>query len=270
MARKPIKTSPAPGERPAQPSDQLNADRKVDLSAALSSETTYVGFDVWIVGVTPLIVHAWSLKAKKEMLTKQAKAVRGQGREKRNPEQDFIDSIYEMPDDKLGRKAYGFPATGLKKAFLSAAHKDKGLARTSVLSNLWVNSEMVRVRTAYEKAICDLPLVRVYGGDPVMREDMVRIGSGITKKSNLAYRAQFWPWAINLTGRFNEAMMTDVALAFLIRDSGLANGVGEWRNEKSGVFGSFAVAGAEEAAAWRAYAAGKGPLPSFEIAEAAE
>ena len=262
MAKLP-KTSPGVGEKPAKPGDQLTATRKVDLAAALSSESTYVAFDTWIVGLSPLIVHAWSHKSKREMLTKQVKAVRGTGKEKRNPDQDFVDSLYPMPT-KNGKTGYGFPATGMKKAILSAAHKDKGLARSIVLSSLWLNAQWVSVKTAFEGAICDLPLVRIYGSEPQMREDMVKIGAGLSKVANLAYRAQFTVWAIRLTGRFNEANMTDAALAFLVRDSGLANGIGEWRNEKSGMFGSFKLATAEEGERWQAYADGRGPLPVYE------
>ena len=192
MAKLP-KTSPGVGEKPAKPGDQLTAARKVDLAAALSSESTYVAFDTWLVGLSPLIVHAWSHKSKREMLTKQVKAVRGSGKEKRDPDKDFVDSLYPMPD-RHGRKSFGFPATGMKKSILSAAHKDKGLARTIVLSSLWLNAEWVRVQTAFEGAICDLPLVRVYGSEPVMREDMVKIGAGLNKVANLAYRAQFTVW----------------------------------------------------------------------------
>jgi hypothetical protein len=265
------KTSPPTGESPAKPGDQLGAgDRRIDLASLLSSATTFMVFDIWIIGLSPLIVHAWSHKAKLEMLTKQVKAVKGAGRAQRNPDQDFIDSLYEMPPDHLGRKTYGFPATGLKKSILAVAHKDKGLARSAVQSSLWINAEMVRVKTAFVGAICDLPLVRVYGPDPVMREDMVKIGSGLNKTASLAYRGQFSTWAINLKGRFNTANMSGNNLAFLIEEAGLACGLGEWRNEKSGVFGGFVMANAEQEAAWNAYAAGKGPLPVSDLAMAAE
>lgn len=266
-----IGTSPPIGESPAKPGDQLGAgDRRVDLASLLSSATTFMAFDVWVIGLSPLIVHAWSSKAKIEMLSKQVKAIKGKGREQRDPEQDFVSSLYNMPDDHLGRKAFGFPATGLKKSILTVAHKDKGLARSAVQSSLWINAEMVRVQTAFKGAICDLPLVRIYGSDPAMREDMVKIGSGLNKTASLAYRGQFSTWAINLKGRFNTANMTADALAFLIKDAGLACGLGEWRNEKSGVFGAFVVASAEEAEQWSAYAAGRGPLPVSDMAMAAE
>jgi hypothetical protein len=269
-----MKTSPGAGEKPAQPGDQLadKAPKQVDLAAALETRTSFAGFDTWLIGLSPLIVHSWSTKAKLEMLTKQVKAPKGQGRAQRNPEQNFVDSLYEMrPDPATGTKRFGFPATGVKKAILSAAHKDKGLARTVVASSLWLDAEWVAVKTAYADAMCNLPLVRVYGSDPRMREDMVRVGAGLNKTADLAYRAEFTVWAINIRGRFNEATMNSAQLAFLINESGLSTGVGEWRNEKSGMFGAFTLASAAQEAAWRAFANGTGPLPvSSTLALAAE
>jgi hypothetical protein len=212
-------------------------------------------FALWIVGDTPLIVHAWSEKAKGKMLEKQVKAVRG-GKDARDPQQDFVDSLYEMGDG-----TYGFPSTGLKNCIMSVAHKDKGVAKTGVLAALWIDAEMVRVRPARAGAICDMPLIRIYGAKPEMREDMVRVGQGLNKTSTLAYRGQFTVWGCKVTGRFNSDILTQEALGFLVEEAGMACGIGEWRIEKRGVFGSFHLASAQEEVAWDAFASGKGKLP---------
>ena len=234
-------------------------EETINLSSLMSTSTTYKGFAVWLVGDTPLITHAWSEKAKREMLQKQLKSTKS-GKEARSPEDDFVNSLYEMGEED-GEPYYGFPVTGIKNAILSSAHKDKGVARTTVQSALWLNADMVRVRPALAGAICDLPLVRIYGSDPEMREDMVRIGSGLQKKANLAYRGQFTFWAMRISGRFNPAVLTISSLFFLINESGTGIGIGEWRNERKGIFGGFHLASMEEHDAWTRYAAGKGPLP---------
>jgi hypothetical protein len=97
-----------------------------------------------------------------------------------------------------------------------------------------------------------------------MREDSVKIGSGLNKVASLAYRAQFTVWAIRLTAKFNPEILPPEALAFLVQEAGLASGLGEWRNEKKGVFGSFHLADADEEAAWEAFASGNGELPGSE------
>lgn len=226
-----------------------------NLSAIMSKPANFNSFEVWLVGDTPLITHAWSEKARREMLTKQVKATKG-GKEARDPQQDFVSSLYEMGND-----AYGFPATGIKNCIMSAAHKDKGIARVAVMSALWLNADMVRARPALAGAICDMPLIRIFGTAPEMREDMVKIGAGMQKTANLAYRAQFTVWAMKVTGRFNSDVITPEALSFLIQEAGVSYGLGEWRNERKGMFGAFHLADQSEEKAWGAYAAGNGPLP---------
>lgn len=235
------------------------------LAAQLTVKPTFKTFSVWLVGDTPLITHAWSEKARREMLGKQVKATKA-GKEARDPQQDFVNSLYQMGDD-----TYGFPVTGIKNCILSAAHKDKGIARSSVMAALWLEAEMIRTRPALAGAICDMPLVRIYGSAPEMREDMVKIGSGLNKVASLAYRSQFTSWAIKIVGRFNSTTLSAEQLAFIIQEAGISYGLGEWRNERKGIFGSFHLAHAEEEAAWEVFAAGKGPLPSaVQFAQAAE
>lgn len=225
----------------------------------------FQSFSIWIVGDTPLICHAWAPKNKKHMLEKQQKKVNEAGKDIRDPDSDFLSSLYEM-----GEGAYGFPLTAVKKCMLSAAHKDKGVPRDTVMRSLWLDGQMVRVQPAHAGAICDLPLLRIHGSRPEMREDAVNIGSGLKKTASLAYRAQFTVWAMKVNGRFNTAVLTPEWIAFLVESSGLATGIGNWRNEKNGVFGAFHLASAAEEAAWDAFAAGKGPLPlPAHMAEAA-
>ena len=235
-------------------------DERISLSAALSKNTVVQAFSVWLIGDTPLITHAWSQKAKNEMLTKQVKATKP-GREARDPEEDFVNSLYDMGQDANGQKLYGFPVTGIKNSVLSCAHKDKGIPRSQVMGALYLDAEMVRVRPALSGAICDMPLVRIHGTPPEKREDMVKVGAGLNKTANLAYRGQFTVWAIKVTGTYNTTVLNDESLGFLFREAGIATGIGEWRTEKKGMFGAFHLASAEEEAAWESFAAGKGPLP---------
>lgn len=239
------------------------SETPVSLSALLSTRTIFQKFNMMLVGDSPLIVHAWSEKAKREMLQKQVKATKS-GKEARNPQADFVSSLYEMGDG-----TYGFPVTGVKNCILAAAHKDKGIARSGVMGALFLQAQMVRVRPALAGAICDMPLVRIYGGKPEMREDMVKIGSGLNKIANLAYRGQFTFWAMKIEGQINPAVLTAEALAFLVQESGMASGLGEWRNERKGIFGAFHLATGREEQTWDAYINGKGPLPvpeSYKIA----
>jgi hypothetical protein len=243
-------------------------DNVVSLRALIKGKSTFKRFDVWIVGDTPLITHSWSEKARLEMLRKQVKAVKAAGREARNPEEDYENGLYEI---KKG--VYAFPTTATKLALMGAAHIDKGISKTSILSNVWLDCSMYKVRPALESAVCDMPLTRIYGAKPEMREDMVRVGAGLNKTSTLAYRPQFFPWAARITGRFNPTQVPAESLAFLFEEAGRACGLCDWRNEKRGVFGSFHLGSEEEEEAWMKFANGEGPMPvpeSAALMEAAE
>jgi hypothetical protein len=227
------------------------------------------GFTVWIVGDTPLICHAWSQKAKAAMLGKQQKEA-SEGLAARDPYADFASSLYAMSpetDDKgndipFAQRKFGFPITAVKKAMWSVAHKDRGVPRQTVKTGISLHAEMIRVGPALAGAICDMPLVRIYGSPPEMREDMVRVGVGLNKKSSLAYRAQFTVWAIRVRGRIDLSTCEQAWIEFLVRKSGEEIGIGDWRNEKDGVFGAYHCASHAEHVAWNAYMRGTGPLPT--------
>src|ERR1700722_2538182 len=137
----------------APPRDVQIPEAPVRLGALLSRAPIHQRFKMWLVGDTPLIVHSWSHKAKLAMLEKQGKATKA-GREERDPDQDFLDSLYEMSEPDAKQKSYGFPVTGIKNAILSSAHKDKGIARVAVMQALFLEAEMVRARPAKAGAIC--------------------------------------------------------------------------------------------------------------------
>ena len=88
-----------------------------------------------IVGDSPLIVHAWSAKAKREILEKEIGATKTKAREPKNPIEDFVSSMYwltpmpeEFTDEAVGAAfangaRFGFPVTAFKQAGLSAAFR---------------------------------------------------------------------------------------------------------------------------------------------------
>ena len=229
--------------------------QSVSLASLLSKPRQVTKFHVWLVGDTPLITHAWSEKAKREMLSKQVKAVKV-GKEARDPQDDYLCSLYEIREG-----VYGFPATAVKNCIVSAAHKDKGIARTDAKAALWLDANMVRTRPALAGAVCDMPLLRIWGSGPEMREDMVRIGAGLNKTATLAYRAQFTHWAFRLTGSVTTTILPLESLQFLLYESGTTTGIGEWRNEKNGLFGAFHPADVQESAEWERFSRGQGPMP---------
>ena len=195
--------------------------------------------EIKIVGDTPLIVHAWSEKAKRMMLETQMKTTKTKAKEARNPYDDFIQSMYwitEKPEEstpeafekavKAGAK-WGFPVGAIKQAGNSAAYRLG-----------WVKNQM-ELRGAYFLSSEYGDLAEIKGSVPEIREDMVRVGMG---SADLRYRAEFKDWYMTLTLEYNASgNMTLEQILNCVNAGGYACGLAEWRPEKDGNFGRFHV-----------------------------
>lgn len=205
-----------------------------------------------IVGDTPLIVHAWSEKAKKEMLDAQTGTNKTKKKPCKMPFDDFARALYwltpmptetikdpcngEMRDvvtEELFDKAikegarFGFPANAFKMAGNSAAYRKS-----------WVKNQM-QLRGAYFLTADDGELVEIKGDKPMMREDMVRVGMG---SSDLRYRPIFENWYCDLTLTLDCGFgLTLDDIVNVLQAGGSSCGIGEWRVEKDGDFGRFHV-----------------------------
>lgn len=192
----------------------MAATQKIELPALKIEQITLM-----LIGDSPLIVHAWSEKAKKQMLDKQMKKAT-KGREAKDPEADYEACFYRTPTG-----AYGFPAIGVKAAMVSAAR--------------YVDAKMTVLRGAFH--IDDEMLTVI--GEPRPREDMVRVGLGA---ADIRYRPEFPEWRIPVTIKFNTSAVSPEQIANLLNVAGFGVGIGEWRPERNGSYGRFHVGGADQ------------------------
>lgn len=176
--------------------------------------------EIKVIGDSPLICHAWSTKAKEMMLNKQMGKAQHK-KDKKDPEQDYADSLYHLPDGK-----FGFPAVGFKSAAVSACRFAEGVKMTEARGAFHVLGEMVEIN-----------------GTPSPREDMVRVGMGT---ADIRFRGEFKEWSAVLRVRFNAASLSIAQITNLFNTAGFGVGVGEWRPEKDGSYGMFHVATGDE------------------------
>lgn len=193
-----------------------------------------------IVGDTPLIMHAWSEKAKREMLEKQMKKTKASAREAKNPVEDFIRSMYwltPMPTDmsEEGFEAaiasgarFGFPVTAFKQAAISAAYRMG-----------WAKDKM-SLRGAFFIDGDENQMIEIHSETPIMREDMVKVGMGT---ADIRFRGEFRNWYADMTISYNaNGQHTLEQIINIINAGGYVCGVGEWRPERDGQYGMFHVA----------------------------
>lgn len=188
--------------------------------------------EVTIVGDSPLIVHAWSEKAKREMLQKQMKAAK-QAKEAKDPRADFEASLYRLGD------GYGFPSIGFKAAAVTACTSVAGITKVAARQAFHILGEDIDINGAFDGTKARVNLVRIHGGPPSMREDMVRVGMGT---ADLRYRGEFSDWYAKVLVRYNANVLSESQILNILNVSGFAVGVGEWRPERDGMNGMYHVA----------------------------
>lgn len=194
-----------------------------------------------IVGDTPLIMHAWSEKAKRMMLEAQMGVAKGKKKEAKNPVDDFIRSMYwltQMPEDGTMESfeeaiangaRFGFPVTAFKQAAISAAYRMG-----------WAKDKM-SMRGAFFIDSDENGMIEIHSDTPEMREDMVKVGMGT---ADIRYRGEFKNWYADLTISYNANGQYSLEnIVNIINAGGYVCGVGEWRPERDGQNGMFHVAG---------------------------
>lgn len=194
-----------------------------DVPAVSISRIDAESIQVPILGTAPLIMHNWSAKAKRMMLDNM------QGRkapkEPKNPEAEYEAAFYLTKDD-----GYGFPVLAFKAATVEASRLyGKTVTKVALRQTLFFTGEY--------SPKCNQSLVPITG-EPHMREDVVRVGMSGT---DLRYRPEFPEWTTVLTVTYIKSSLTLDSVLSLIDAAGTTVGVGEWRPEKDGDFGTYRI-----------------------------
>jgi hypothetical protein len=193
------------------------ADATVQIDK-IAAETIVVP----IVGTTPLIVHRFSEKAKRQMLDNMQG--RKSPKEAKDPQAEYEAAFYRLKDD-----TYGFPVTAFKLATVGGARfYGSSVTMTALKQFMFFRGEV---------GSDGLGLARIEG-EPHRREDVVRVGRGGT---DLRYRPEFTEWSTTLHVTYVTSALTRGSVLSLIDAGGMGIGVGEWRPEKDGDFGTFRI-----------------------------
>ena len=205
-----------------------------------------VRVNVRLVGDTPLIVHRWDEKGKRQLLEQFQGKSKGKEKDPKNPVYEFINSMYwltEKPEVDYRMKEeeceerfneaiangarFGFPVTAFKQAAISAAYR------------LGWSKDKMSLRGVFFIESDENGLVEIKSDPPIMREDIVRIGMG---KPDLRYRGEFRNWYADLTIKYNKNGNYDLAsIINIINAGGYVCGAGEWRAERDGQYGMYHV-----------------------------
>lgn len=184
-------------------------------------------FNLKLVGTSPLIVHKFSEKNKKQIEDKQQKKATI-AKETRDPHAEYLACFYMIPGSSHAGSPdarYGFPASGFKNAAVDACSFIDGITK-------------VLARGAFH-VVSPGGLVEIKYADVSMREDTVRIGMGAL---DLRYRPEFTGWSCELAIHYNASVLSPEQIVNLFNVAGFSVGIGEWRPQKDGSNGMFQVA----------------------------
>lgn len=164
-----------------------------------------------------LVVHAWSAKAKQEILDKQMKKPK-QAKDAKDPAVLYEECFYRTPEGK-----YGFPAIAFKAAAVDACSHVSDLTKVEARGAFHIDAEIVPFEEYAE---------------PIQRNDMVRIAMGT---ADVRIRPEFASWKATLNIRYNAGVLSLDQIANLFNVAGFAIGIGEHRPQRDGQWGMFHV-----------------------------
>jgi hypothetical protein len=175
-----------------------------------------------IVGISPLIIHAWSEKSKRMIADKQAGKAKNKKHEIRDPK-----SEYEAAKHISSQGWDGLPAAAIKAAMIRGA-KMVGMVMKDTQAAFFVNADDEKTQ-----------LVCIHG-KARMRTDMVRVGMGA---ADIRYRPEYPEWYMELNIDFNEGLISIDQIHQIVKAAGYGNGLGEMRPEKGKFnYGRFKLA----------------------------
>jgi hypothetical protein len=176
--------------------------------------------EVPIIGLTPVIPHKWSEKAKR-MMPGHPDADPNKPKGKRQPKEEAEACLY-----KLG-KSLAMPATAFKAAIVGACRFFDKPTMVEAKQLLFIEGEGPE------------QLVKISGDKGEPQEDTPRNANG---SADLRYRYYISGWAAKLRVRYVPSRITRESVVTLVDAAG-RGGVGDWRPSApksfTGTFGTF-------------------------------
>jgi len=168
-----------------------------------------------ITGTAPLIQNKFAQKTIEEMLRKHMGL--SVQKEKKIPSECIERATIKNEDGKVC-----IPPTAIKKAILSASAMVKGLKKTHIRASIFVEGNSIPIK--YSQMVPQMDMVRT---------------SGIGRAPDVRFRPRFEDWSARVIILFSEMIPVQTVVDLVHRAGNC--GVGEWRPEKDGNFGTFVV-----------------------------
>jgi len=199
---------------------------------------TLSSMKISIIGDSPLIIQAFGIKKRREMLAKQM----GLTIQKtpKDPDLDYEQATYYIDEDgfeipwteerkDIKNPVFGFPTAGPKHCAVRGASRIKGVTMTAMKGAFDPDGTFIKIN-----------------GKRFIREDMVVLASGV---ADIRFRPCWNKWWSEFSITYDADVVTPDLIINMFNNGGFCCGLGEWRPsspKKSGPYGKFHVATDEE------------------------
>lgn len=189
--------------------------------------------EVMIEADTDLIINRWSEKS----LTQIREGKKGpKGDDKTTPYEQYLAArhLNEKGEDCV-------PGIVFKHAMVSAASFLQDATKVILRGSVFVLDDLIPLKF-------DGVTVNGKKNQPIMREDMCRIGNYGNRKPSPRYRPGYRNWSCKVRIQYDASVISAKQVVDLLNRAGFNCGIGEWRplgKESSGSYGRFHVKGGQ-------------------------
>ena len=189
---------------------------------------------VRIRGITPLVVHAFSKKARSGMVEGQlTSGAKKKKKEVREPDQEVIEACH------IGQQGgYGFPCSAIRAACIRACSM-AGFQMTRAKMSIFCLADDIDRDDG-------MPLFNLDDGEPEKHEGVVRLANGT---AYVAYRPMWREWGATLRLQYDGDQFSLTDVNNLVARAGVQVGIGEGRpyskSSHGTGWGTFGLVGAD-------------------------
>lgn len=191
------------------------SDARESAKSLVIEQPNILSVGVEVSGTADLIQNKFSQKSVEQML-KSHMGISVQ-RERKKPREVLEEATVRNTDGLVA-----LPPTAFKLAMISAATQIKGLKKTQLRIALFVQGNSIPV--TYRETVPRMDITRT---------------SGIGRTPDVRFRPSFQDWKARMIIQFSDTLTVQTVVDLLNRAGQV--GVGEWRPEKNGTFGTFKV-----------------------------
>jgi|SRR5882762_9408135 len=183
--------------------------------------------DVEIRGITPLLIHRF------QESTEASRQTRGTMVQDRDPREEATRAAYIAADGTYYFSAFSIPAA---MGNAGSNHKMKGSRKTL----RYIVPSAVRVTTDV------ITILNGAGPATHFEVDARPVTIPATKGRIMRYRPRFNIWGAKFSLSLEDTMLTIESAQQLLEEAGKTIGIGDFRPEKRGPFGTFRVISFQE------------------------